>query len=184
MCIRISLPTHKKPPLGKPLHKRRAKRYPCGMTNPAIPIADDRPINFIESIWHYLSPFSAHQIDIWDETFATVEHAYHWAKFLPGEARNQIKAATSPLACLHLSRQLRKNKDILVPNFNKDATMEALFRAKLAQHPHVAEVLKLTGNRDLLKVISTDAYWGTGPNGTGQNQMGQLWMKLRAELLG
>jgi predicted NAD-dependent protein-ADP-ribosyltransferase YbiA (DUF1768 family) len=70
----------------------------------------------------------------------------------------------------------------MVPDFDKDAVMEALMRAKVAQHPEVAEVLKLTGKRCLLKGISTDLYWGVGPDGSGQNVMGKIWMKLRGEL--
>jgi predicted NAD-dependent protein-ADP-ribosyltransferase YbiA (DUF1768 family) len=34
----------------------------------------------------------------------------------------------------------------------------------------------------LLKVYDTDYDWGTGTDGTGQNNMGKLWMKLRDEL--
>ncbi|RYG60556.1 MAG: NADAR family protein [Alphaproteobacteria bacterium] len=149
---------------------------------PPIEIADDRPINFIETIWHYLSPFSAHQIDIWGESFATVEHAYHWARFNTGPERDAVKAAKSPLECLHLSHIFKKREGVLNPVFDKDAIMEELFRAKLTQHPHVAEILKLTGQRGLVKVIGVDPYWGTGPDGSGENRMGKLWLKLREEL--
>lgn len=145
-------------------------------------IEDTRPINFIEHLYHYLSPFSAHQIEIWGERFATVEHAYHWAKYVPGPERDAVKNANSAHECLRLSHSYKKNTAILKPDFDKDAVMEALFRAKLVQHPHVAEILKMTGSRVLLKEISEDAYWGTGPDGSGQNVMGKLWMKLRAEM--
>ncbi|MCP5405315.1 MAG: NADAR family protein [Pseudomonadaceae bacterium] len=145
-------------------------------------VVDDRPINFIEHIWCYLSPFSAHQIDIWGESFPTVEHAYHWKRYLPGQARTKIMQTKSPLECLHVSHQLKKDPALLDPAFDKDAVMEELFRAKLDQHPHIADVLKLTGERVLLKEISTDPYWGTGADGKGLNKMGDLWMKLRKEL--
>jgi predicted NAD-dependent protein-ADP-ribosyltransferase YbiA (DUF1768 family) len=71
-----------------------------------LPMAEEgeaRPLNFVEEIWHYLSPFSAHRIEIWGVRFPTVEHAYHWAKFAPGEARDRVLEAGSPLACLYLS---------------------------------------------------------------------------------
>ena len=61
--------------------------------------------------------------------------------------------------------------------------MEELFRAKMEQHPHICDILRASGDRVLLKEISTDAYWGTGPDGSGQNKMGKLWMKLRDELV-
>jgi ribA/ribD-fused uncharacterized protein len=149
-----------------------------------IPVADDRPINFIEQIWHYLSPFSAHKIKLWGHEFPTVEHAYHWARFKPGFARDGIMTTPSPEACLHHSRNLRKtHPQEILENFDKDAVMEEIFRAKLAQHPHLVEVLKLTGKRALLKEIGDDEYWGVGHDGGGQNKMGKLWMKLRAELV-
>ena len=145
---------------------------------------DDRPIAIIEDIWHYLSPFSEHQIAIWGEQFATVEHAYHCARFVPGAAREAVKAAISPMACLRLSRALRSDAGLLAPDFDKEAVMEELFRAKLAQHPEVAEVLALTGQRLLLKNITSDAFWGLGPDGRGENRMGQLWMRLRGVEIG
>ncbi len=61
--------------------------------------------------------------------------------------------------------------------------MEELFRAKLAQHPDISLILIESGDSELLKVYETDYYWGTGKDGTGENRMGKLWMKLRAELV-
>lgn len=60
--------------------------------------------------------------------------------------------------------------------------MEKVFRAKLAQHKDVKEVLLATKDRELRKVYDTDYYWGTGADGSGENRMGKLWMKLRDEL--
>jgi predicted NAD-dependent protein-ADP-ribosyltransferase YbiA (DUF1768 family) len=60
--------------------------------------------------------------------------------------------------------------------------MEQIFRAKLEQHSDVMCVLLPTKSRKLLKVFPTDYYWGTGADGSGQNKMGKLWMKLRDEL--
>lgn len=143
---------------------------------------ENSPIYFIEEIWTYLSPFSAHQIEIWGERFATVEHAYQSAKFAPGPIRDEIKNAKSAYACLQLNHRYKKDKSVLNPSFDKDKVMEELFRAKLAQHPDVLEVLKLTGNRGLSKNVESDDYWGVGHDGSGQNKMGKLLMKLRSEL--
>jgi len=60
--------------------------------------------------------------------------------------------------------------------------MEQIFRAKVAQHPDIKAILLESEARELLKVYDTDYYWGTGADGSGQNRMGKLWMKLRAEL--
>ena len=48
--------------------------------------------------------------------------------------------------------------------------------------PDIADILRESGTATLEKNIEADAYWGTGPDGQGENQMGKIWMKLRAEL--
>ena len=55
------------------------------------------PINIIESRFNYLSPFSAHRINIWGETFPTVEHAYQAARLENGPEREEVVHASSPL---------------------------------------------------------------------------------------
>ncbi len=139
------------------------------------------PINFLENEYNYLSPFSAHAIEIWGEVFPTVEHAYQASRIKPGPEREAIKNARSPLDAWREGQKYKDNPDLQIPNFDKDATMEELFRAKMNQHQDIARILKESGDRELLKVSDTDSYWGTGKDGTGQNKMGKLWMKLRAE---
>ena len=34
-------------------------------------------INFVEDSWHYLSPFSAHEVEIDGKVYKTAEHAYY-----------------------------------------------------------------------------------------------------------
>ena len=140
------------------------------------------PINFLENCFQYLSPFSAHRIEIWGEVFPTFEHAYQASRIKPGPEREAIKNAASPMDAWRESQKHKNDPGLMVTNFDKDAVLEELFRAKLAQHPDIAEILKESGDRELLKVYDTDYYWGTGADGSGQNKMGKLWMKLRDEL--
>ncbi len=138
------------------------------------------PINFLETRIHDLSPFSAHEIELDGVVYKTAEHAYQALRVVP-EARAEIMAATSPLNAWRIG-QVCKEKNLLVSNFDKDGLMEEIFRAKLEQHPDIARVLVATKERELIKVFDTDYYWGTGPDGSGENKMGKLWMKLRAEI--
>ncbi|HEY4502407.1 MAG TPA: NADAR family protein [Candidatus Paceibacterota bacterium] len=140
------------------------------------------PINFVENKFHYLSPFSAHRIEIWGEIFPTVEHAYQAARVQNGPERNLIKNAPSPLDAWREGQKYKNDPSLQVSSFDKDAVMEELFRAKMSQHPDIVEILKESGDRELLKVYDTDYYWGTGKDGTGKNRMGKLWMRLRSEL--
>lgn len=138
-------------------------------------------VNFVENRFHYLSPFLAHRIEIWGEVFTTVEHAYQAVRIKPGPERETIKNAPSPLDAWRDGQKYKNNPDLATPNFDKLAVMEELFRAKMTQHPDIIDILKESGDRELQKVIATDSYWGTGMDGLGENQMGKLWMKLRAE---
>lgn len=140
------------------------------------------PISFIETRFHYLSPFSAHRVEIWGEVFATAEHAYQSSRILPGSERNAIKHAPSPMDAWREGQKYKGRNDLAVPGFDKLAVMEEIFRAKLEQHPDIADILRESGMATLEKNIESDAYLGTGPDGQGENQMGKIWMKLRAEL--
>jgi ribA/ribD-fused uncharacterized protein len=142
----------------------------------------NEPINFLETRFHDLSPFSAHRIEIWGEVFPTVEHAYQASRIVPGPEHEAIKSASSPMDAWREGQKYKNRLEYSVPNFNKAAVMEEIFRAKLAQHADIAQILKESGDRELIKVIDTDYYWGTGKDGSGQNVMGKIWMKLRAEL--
>lgn len=143
---------------------------------------ENSPIYIIEEIWTYLSPFSAHQIEIWGERFATVEHVYQSKKFKAGKIRDEIKNTKSAYACWQLNLKYKKDRSLLNPDFDKDKVMEELLRAKLAQHPDVLEILKLTGNRGLSKNVECDEYWGVGHDGSGLNKMGKMWMKIRENI--
>ncbi len=140
----------------------------------------NEPINFIETRWHDLSPFSAHEVELDGVVYKTAEHAYQALRTV-SSARERVVAARSPLDAWKQG-QLSKEQDELIPGYDKDAIMERVFRAKLAQHEDVRRVLLASGSRELLKVFDKDYYWGTGRDGSGENKMGKLWMKLRAEI--
>ncbi len=142
--------------------------------------SDTTPINFIETRLHDLSPFSAHEVEIDGVMYKTAEHAYHALRMIP-EVRPKIMNARSPLDAWRIAQQCKSNGRLL-PGVDKDALMERIFQAKLEQHPDVRRVLLATNDRELVKVFDADYFWGTGADDTGQNRMGKLWMKLRADL--
>ncbi|QQS21335.1 MAG: NADAR family protein [Candidatus Moraniibacteriota bacterium] len=142
------------------------------------------PINFVETRFQSLSPFSAHSIMIWGEVFPTVEHAYQASKLKPSIERERIKNASSPFDAWRQGQKYKKYPELKVENFDKEKVMEELFRAKIAQHPDIVEILKESGDRELRKNYDSDYFWGTGKDVSGENRMGKLWMKLRAEILG
>ncbi len=139
------------------------------------------PINFLETRFHDLSPFSAHEIELDGVTYKTAEHAYQALRVVE-EVRSEIIAAKSPLAAWRIGQRC-KEKGKLLLDFDKLALMERIFRAKLAQHSEIEQILRVTKDRELRKVFDVDYFWGTGADGSGENQMGKLWMKLRSEIL-
>jgi len=142
--------------------------------------ASTEPINFIETRLHDLSPFSAHEVELDGVTYKTAEHAYQALRVSP-EARAAIIAARSPMDAWREGQKCKQSGQ-LIEGFDKYTLMETIFRAKLEQHKDVREVLLATGDRELLKVYDADYDWGAGADMSGLNNMGKLWMKLRAEL--
>jgi len=61
--------------------------------------------------------------------------------------------------------------------------MTDVLRAKMDQHPEIAEWLLATGGAYLVEhnpVKGRDAFWSDNHDGTGQNMLGKIWMHLRA----
>lgn len=137
-------------------------------------------INILEGEFECLSAFSEHRVEIDGVIYKSAEHAYQALRVIPN-AREKIIDAPTPEDAWQ-EGQLCKDRGELLAEYDKDALMEKIFRAKLEQHIDVQNDLIRTGSRELLKVHDSDYYWGTGKDGTGQNNMGKLWMKLRSKL--
>jgi ribA/ribD-fused uncharacterized protein len=143
---------------------------------------DTSPINFLENAFMYLSPFSSHEVEIDGVVCKTVEHGYQAFRIRPGLERDEVLAARSPLDAWRAGQKYKNNPALQIDGYDKYVMMERLCRLKLDQHADVQAVLVATGKRELLKVHDTDYYWGTGADGSGENQLGKIWMKLRVEL--
>lgn len=64
----------------------------------------------------------------------------------------------------------------------KDGIMLNVLREKFKQNPHLKEKLLKTGNTILVEHTKNDNYWGDGGDGTGENMLGKLLMKVREEM--
>jgi predicted NAD-dependent protein-ADP-ribosyltransferase YbiA (DUF1768 family) len=60
--------------------------------------------------------------------------------------------------------------------------MKEILCKKVKQHGYVKRKLLQSGTRQLVENSFRDAFWGTGPEDTGENWLGKLWMELREEL--
>jgi hypothetical protein len=138
----------------------------------------DDPIKFYEGPYYLLSNFSAHQVLYNGVTYMTSEHAYQVAKFEDPDIRQKIREAPSA----YLAREYGQVSEGRTKNFDKVGTMKEIMRAKLQQHQDVQDMLRRTGTADIEKNHPDCNFWGTGPDGTGSNVMGKIWVELRGEL--
>lgn len=133
-----------------------------------------------ESSYFLFSNFSPHQILYKDVLYSTLEHAFQAQKFLNEDARDKVKNAKSPLEALQLGRSLPGKRNDW--SSIKLDCMYQLLKAKVEQHEEVKSKLFASGNEEVVEQNPNDDFWGSGPDGNGQNQMGKILMKIRDEL--
>jgi ribA/ribD-fused uncharacterized protein len=139
------------------------------------------PITFYTPQFYVFNNFSAHAIDFRGKLYPTCEHAYQATKCTDPQGHDAIRNARSPLQAKRLANDtFRAARD---PDWSnkKVAVVEEILRAKLAQHPEAQEALRQSGDKEIVEDSPTDYFWGTGADGSGQNILGKLWMKLRDE---
>lgn len=139
---------------------------------------DEDKILFYGGGWNCFSNFSAHQVEYDGILWPTSEHAFQAAKTLSVEEKNKIKLARSPQEALMLGRSvtLRPEWELI-----KVEILESILRAKYTQHPSIQEKLIQSKDKELIEASPVDSFWGIGPDGTGENMCGKLWMKIREE---
>lgn len=145
--------------------------------------------------WYCLDNFSAFNVVYEDALYPTVEHAYQALKliYISGADRDADVTLRASFAEMirnansaHEAKKLAHTEAIL-PHVRKDWddvkvwTMEQLLRAKHERHEYVRKILKRTKGLVIVEDSPTDSFWGRGPDWQGQNQLGQLWMKIRDE---
>ncbi|MFA6524713.1 MAG: NADAR family protein [Patescibacteria group bacterium] len=141
----------------------------------------DEQVFFFTTAFYPLDNYSAHSINIWNKTFPTAEHAYHWKKFeLEEDISEKIYHAQSP----EIAKQIAgENKNIIEKRWHdiKRSVMKEILTAKMRQHNDVREVLQRSSGRELIENSPVDSYWGCGKDGNGRNEVGKIWMEIRKD---
>ena len=139
------------------------------------------PINFYTPEFYVFNNFSAHAVEFRGKFYPTSEHAYQAAKCMDPQGQEAIRNARSPLQAKVLANETYKAAKDPDWGSKKVAVLEEILRAKLGQHPEAQEALRKSGCEDIVEDSPTDYFWGEGSDGSGQNMLGKLWMKLRDE---
>jgi hypothetical protein len=108
----------------------------------------------------------------------TAEHFFQAHKFDDAAYREKIRRASTAKQAADLGRTrsvpLRPDWDTY-----RVEVMRRVVTAKFETHAALRELLLSTGNRPLVESAPGDAFWGAGPDGTGENRLGRLLEELR-----
>lgn len=151
--------------------------------NPNLNYETDDTIYFFTWAFYPLDNYSAHQVEIWWQTFATVEHAYQWKKFAGSASHvaEVIKAAKSPEQVKNVS--IEHNK--LTPadwSTKRVSVMREILFAKTQQHEDVFDMLLKIQTKRIVENSPIDSFWGVWPDGRGENMIGKIWEEIREGL--
>lgn len=139
-------------------------------------------VDFYTPSFYVLNNFSAHIVEFRGVLYPTAEHAYQATKCTDKAGKEAIRLARSPLLAKHVANEVYASVKDPDWECKKVAVMEELLRAKLAQHEEVLDALKRSGTEGIAEDSPVDFFWGAGEDGSEQNRLGKLWMKVRAEL--
>jgi hypothetical protein len=127
-----------------------------------------------------LSNFYRAPIDLGDDaTYPTNEHAFQAMKSTDPLIHRSVASAETPREAKELGRSLSRRPDW---EQIKEQVMLDLCRLKFATHPDLRDLLLSTGDAYLEEGNDWgDREWGT-VGGQGQNKLGHILMRVRAEL--
>lgn len=130
--------------------------------------------------YSWLSNFYRTDVEVEDNVFITVEHAYQSAKVTWHDEWIEITQASTPAEAKRLGRaatSIRHDWDEV-----KVGVMHTAVAAKF-QNPELAEKLIATGDALLIEGNDWgDRFWGVY-KGRGHNMLGKILMEVRANLI-
>jgi ribA/ribD-fused uncharacterized protein len=114
-----------------------------------------------------------------DKNWRSVTQYFLSQKFTDATIKEKLFLAQTPQDAMRLANDLSAAAR---PDWDEiqDQVMKQILLLKF-QRLHCRSVLLKTGDEDLIADIE-DSYWGIGPDGIGQNKLGQFLMEIRSEL--
>jgi hypothetical protein len=125
--------------------------------------------------------FSRHGFELEGDWWLTSEHYFQAQKFVGTADCDRIRRLATPRDVFNLAHQLndRVRSDWLAVRVE---VMKKAVKRKFEFNPEIQAVLLGTGDALLVEDSPIDAFWGRGPDGKGQNWLGQILMQVRDEL--
>lgn len=144
-------------------------------------MADEIRFYAVGDAFGELSNFAPFPIFLRGRRWPTSEHYFQAQKFAGTPHEEEIRRAKKPRLAAEIGRDrrrpLRRDWESV-----KDGVMLDALRAKFSQHPDLRALLLSTGDARLVEHTERDAYWGDGGDGSGENRLGRLLMRVRDEL--
>lgn len=140
-------------------------------------------IGFYPREFYCFDNFSSFKVEYEGYLYSSVEEAYQALGFKDTAFEIYEKIIHSYSA--HEAQKIAyANKDKRRKDWDnyKVKLMTELLRCKIKQNPYVKKKLLQTKNYMIVEDSPKDSFWGWGEDRKGNNQLGKLWMKLRAEL--
>ena len=157
-------------------HAARESHRSVVATAPATRTAK---IESFQGEYRFLSNFWPAEVVFEGIKYPSVEHAYQSAKTLDRSERQKIAAIADPGEAKRAGRALTYRADWEAVKFD---VMEQCVRYKFTHHADLRTKLLATGDAELIEGNDWgDRVWGVY-QGQGENRLGKILMKIRAEL--
>ncbi|KAF8449240.1 hypothetical protein L210DRAFT_3369831, partial [Boletus edulis BED1] len=128
--------------------------------------------------------FSPDVVEYRGKQYPTSEHLFQSLKFLDHrpELAEHIRTC-SPRPRVVFDETHRFNPEVR-PDWLRVRVdmMDLVLWHKFTQNDHLKQELLSTGEAELVEDSDKDAFWGVGPDGKGENQLGKALQRLRAKL--
>lgn len=146
---------------------------------PGMIVFNDYSRDFSELGPYYPANFRDDDGAFW----ASVQHYLEAQKHPDPQLWKEIRDMPDPHALRSLTRKPRFTKTACA-NWDtlRDAVMLRATRWKFAQDARCAQVLRSTGDRELLFNSPMSDHWGSGDDGRGRNRLGEVLQQVREEL--
>jgi N-glycosidase YbiA len=127
------------------------------------------------------SNFAPYPFTLDGERWQTCEHYFQAQKFEDKAYKAKIRKSNSPMLAARMGRD-RKQKLRRDWESAKVGVMRAAVLTKFTQHEELRVLLLSTGDFKLVEHTENDDYWGDGGDGSGNNMLGRILMKVRESL--